>query len=42
MTDVKTSQITRVTNKLKKHYKKLSNKYYKNGTIFDTKNSSFF
>ena len=33
MTDVKTSQITRVTNKLKKHYKKMLLKYDRHGTL---------
>ena len=33
MTDVKTSQITRVTNKLKKHYKIMINKYDKFGSL---------
>ena len=33
MTDVKTSQITRVTNKLKKHYRIMVNKYDKYGTL---------
>ena len=33
MTDVKTSQITRVTNKLKKHYKKMLLKYGRHGTL---------
>ena len=34
MTDVNTSHITSVVNVLKKHYKKLTNKYHKDGTIF--------
>ncbi len=42
MTDVNTSHITSVVNVLKKHYKKLIEKYHKNGTIFEFKNSSFF
>jgi len=33
MTDVKTSQITRVTNKLKKHYKTMVSRYDKHGTL---------
>ncbi len=33
MTNVKTSQITRVTNKLKKHYKTMISKYDKFGTL---------
>ena len=37
MTDVKTSQITRVTNKLKKHYKTMINKYDKYGTLSTNK-----
>ena len=42
MTDVETAHITSVVNVLKKHYKKLIEKYHKNGTIFEFKNSSFF
>ena len=42
MTDVNTSHITSVVNVLKKHYKKLANKYYKDGTIVETKSGSFF
>jgi len=43
MTDVETTHITSVVNTLKKHYKKLINKYHKNGTIMvDTSGSKFF
>jgi len=42
MTNVNTSHITSVVNVLKKHYKKITNKYYTNGTIFDIKSGSFF
>ena len=42
MTDVNTSHITSVVNVLKKHYKKLSNEYYKSGTITPIKSGSFF
>jgi|TARA_B100000900_G_C20357601_1_gene624960 hypothetical protein len=42
MTDVNTSQITSVVNVLRKHYKKLSNEYYKYGTITPLKSGSFF
>ena len=43
MTDVETAHITSVVNVLKKHYKKLINKYHKNGTIMiDTSGSKFF
>ena len=42
MTDVNTSQITSVVNVLRKHYKKLSNEYYKHGTITPLKSGSFF
>jgi hypothetical protein len=41
MTDVNTSHITSVVNVLKKHYKKITNKYYKDGTI-ENKSGSFF
>jgi len=42
MTDVETANITSVVNVLKKHYKKLINKYYREGTIiFDTSGSFF-
>ena len=40
MTDVKTSQITRVTNVFKKHYKKLLNEWDSNGCII--KENKFF
>ena len=42
MTDVNTSHITSVVNVLKKHYKKLSNQFYKSGTINQLKSGSFF
>ena len=42
MTDVNTTHITSVVNVLKKHYKKMSNEYYKNGTIVASKSGSFF
>ena len=43
MTDVETAHITSVVNVLKKHYKKLMNKYHRTGTImFDTSGSKFF
>jgi len=42
MTDVNTSQITSVVNVFRKHYKKLSNEYYKSGTIVPLKSGSFF
>ena len=42
MTDVNTSHITSVVNVLKKHYKKIFNEYYKNGTILSNKSGSFF
>tara|TARA_Y100000361_G_scaffold66178_1_gene58142 strand:- start:194 stop:559 length:366 start_codon:yes stop_codon:yes gene_type:complete len=43
MTDVETAHITAVVNVLKKHYKKLINRYHKNGTIIlDTSGSKFF
>ncbi len=41
MTNVNTSQITRVTNVFKKYYKKLLIKYDKYGTLSDTKNNFF-
>ena len=41
MTNVNTSQITRVTNIFKKHYKKLLIKYDKYGTLSDEKNKFF-
>ena len=41
MTDVNTSQITRVTNIFKKYYKKLLIKYDKYGTLRDEKNKFF-
>ena len=42
MTDVETTHITSVVNVLKKHYKKLLNKYYTNGSILFNSSSSFF
>ncbi len=42
MTDVETTHITSVVNTLKKHYKKLLNKYYNNGSILFNSTSSFF
>jgi len=41
MTDVKTSQITRVTNKLKKQYKSMISKYDKYGTLKLLENKFF-
>jgi len=42
MTDVETAHITSVVNTLKKHYKKLVNKYHKTGTIVVDNSGSFF
>ena len=42
MTDVETTHITSVVNVLKKHYKKLINKYYNGGSIMFNSSSSFF
>ncbi len=42
MTDVETAHITSVVNVLKKHYKKLLNTYYKQGTIIHNFSGSFF
>jgi hypothetical protein len=42
MTDVETSHITSVVNTLKKHYKKLLNKYHSMGTIIVDNSGSFF
>ena len=42
MTDVETTHITSVVNVLKKHYKKLLDKYYNNGSILFNTTSSFF
>ena len=42
MTDVETTHITSVVNVLKKHYKKLLNKYYNHGSILYNTSSSFF
>ena len=41
MTNVNTSQITRVTNIFKKYYIKLLSKYDKYGTLYDEKNKFF-
>ena len=41
MTNVNTSQITRVTNVFKKHYTKLLSRYDKYGTLADNKNKFF-
>ena len=42
MTNVETAHITSVVNVLKKHYKKLINKYHKDGTIIIDSSGSFF
>ena len=42
MTDVETAHITSVVNVLKKHYKKITNMYYKKGTIQHNFSGSFF
>ena len=42
MTGVKTTQITRVVNELRKRYNKLAKIYHKNGTLLTTKTDSFF
>lgn len=42
MTGVKTTQITKILNKMKKTYKTLHQTYYKNGTITSGSNSKFF
>ena len=42
MTDVETAHITSVVNTLKKHYKKLVNKYHKTGTITIDSSGAFF
>ena len=42
MTDVETAHITSVVNVLKKHYKKLLNKYHSVGTIMIDTSGSFF
>ena len=42
MTNVETAHITSVVNVLKKHYKKLVNKYHKTGTITIDSSGSFF
>ena len=41
MTDVNTSQITKVTNVFKKYYKKLLIKYDRYGTLADERNRFF-
>ena len=42
MTNVETAHITSVVNVLRKHYKKLLNKYHKQGTIIIDSSGSFF
>jgi len=42
MTNVETAHITSVVNVLKKHYKKLINKYHQTGTIMIDNSGSFF
>jgi len=42
MTDVETAHITSVVNVLKKHYKKLQNLFYKQGSIIHNRSGSFF
>jgi len=42
MTNVETAHITSVVNVLRKHYKKLLNKYHNNGTIIHDSSGSFF
>ena len=42
MTDVETTHITSVVNVLKKHYRKIIDKYYNNGSILFNTTSSFF
>jgi len=42
MTNVETAHITSVVNVLKKHYKKLMNKYHQTGTIMIDSSGSFF
>ena len=42
MTNVETTHITSVVNVLKKHYKKLINKYHQHGTIIIDSSGSFF
>jgi len=42
MTNVETAHITSVVNVLKKHYKKLINKYHTHGTIMIDNSGSFF
>ena len=42
MTDVETAHITSVVNVFKKHYKKLLNTYYKQGSIIHNFSGSFF
>ena len=42
MTDVETTHITSVVNVLKKHYKKLLNKYHSTGSIIIDSSGSFF
>ena len=40
MTGVNTSHITKIVNIMKSHYNKLSDKYYKHGTIISEVSSS--
>ena len=42
MTGVPTSNITKIMNVMRKHYKKISNEYYKTGTISLDKSKTFF
>ena len=42
MTNVETAHITSVVNVLKKHYRKLINKYHTHGTIMIDNSGSFF
>jgi hypothetical protein len=42
MTDVNTSHITKVTNVLKKHYKKMLLKFEKYGSLMEDDNNKFF
>ena len=42
MTDVNTSHITKVTNVLKKHYKKMLHRFYKYGSLDIDNLNNFF
>ena len=42
MTNVETVHITKVVNVFKKHYKKILNEYYLNGSVINHKTGSFF